>query len=114
MRFQENSSYHIAKMEGEERPQKMRKLSRDHEESQAESVATKNDSNAPENEDAAQPVTEENKLLRKPPTQKLPLRLRSSLQLQQLRTAKIHPCRKTSSRSFARSKNGKQDARSAK
>ena len=47
-------------MEGEERPQKMRKLSRDHEESQAESVATKNDSNAPENEDAAQPVTEEN------------------------------------------------------
>jgi tRNA (guanine9-N1)-methyltransferase len=60
VRFQENSSYHIAKMEGEERPQKMRKLSRDHEESQAESVATKNDSNAPENEDAAQPVTEEN------------------------------------------------------
>ena len=46
-------------MEGEERPQKMRKLSRDHEESQAESVATKNDSNALETENVAQSVAEE-------------------------------------------------------
>jgi tRNA (guanine9-N1)-methyltransferase len=44
-------------MEGDERPQKMRKLSRDHEESQAEGVAMKIDSNAPENDNAAQPVT---------------------------------------------------------
>jgi tRNA (guanine9-N1)-methyltransferase len=47
-------------MEGDERPQKMRKISRDHEESQAEGVAAKNESNAPENENAAQPMTEEN------------------------------------------------------
>jgi tRNA (guanine9-N1)-methyltransferase len=47
-------------MEGDERPQKMRKISRDHEESQAESVAAKNESNAPENENAAQSMTEEN------------------------------------------------------
>ena len=47
-------------MEGEERPQKMRKLSRDHEESQAENVATKNESNAPENDNTAQSMTEEN------------------------------------------------------
>ena len=48
-------------MEGDERPQKMRKLSRDHEESQAEGgVATKIDFNAPENENAAQSVTAEN------------------------------------------------------
>ena len=47
-------------MEGDERPQKMRKLSRDHEESQAENVATKNESNASVNENATQPVTEGN------------------------------------------------------
>ena len=47
-------------MEGDERPQKMRKISRDHEESQAESVAAKNESNAFENENAAQSMTEEN------------------------------------------------------
>jgi len=57
--FQHKTSCPIAKMEGEERPQKMRKLSRDHEESQAESDAMKIDPNAPGTENAAQSATGE-------------------------------------------------------